>query len=98
MDTALPPKFRRVLISCHRFVQAQRNGGFEIKPPLIGVLIRLLHNGFFYFAAVWQAFYFRISEPISAPPMIKIAPNICKGSILSWRSIAENTTADSGSI
>ena len=51
MNTAiLPPIGYRVPVGHHWFVQAQRNGGSEIqKPPfLIGVLIGLLDDDFFF--------------------------------------------------
>ena len=52
-----------VISSC----KTQRNGGFEIKPPFpIGVLKRLLHDGFFSFAVVRQVqFYLLLMRCVS---------------------------------
>ena len=36
-------------------------------------------------------------SPSIAPPMISTAPMICIGSIVSFKKITENNTADSGS-
>ena len=52
----LPPKATELAYSRHSFVKGIRNGGLDFsKPPFpIGVLIGLLHDGFFSFAVVRQ--------------------------------------------
>ena len=56
MDTAIPPRYRRNPISRHLFVKGTKNGGFDFSKPSfpLGVLIGLLHDGFFSFAVVRQ--------------------------------------------
>ena len=56
IDTAIPPRYRRNLISRHWFVRNTKKRRLRFsKPPFqMGVSIELLYDGFFSFAVVRQ--------------------------------------------
>ena len=58
IDTAIPPRYRRNLISRHWFVRNTKKRRLRFsKPPFqMGVSIELLYDGFFSFAVVRQIF------------------------------------------
>ena len=79
-----------VISSC----KMQRNGGFEIKPPFpIGVLKRLLYDGFFSFAVVRQVqFYLLLMRCVSLSlGKLSVVNRIVKGSVqfLARRIVAD---------
>ena len=73
MDTVRQPPFGyRVPASRHWFVQAQRNGGSEIKAAVSNGRVKwLLYDGFFSFAVIRQL-SFHISDSINRVSAISL--------------------------
>ena len=77
MDTAIPPRYRRNPISRHSFVREtkkRRLRFFKAAVFQMGVLIGLLHDGFFSFAVVRQFLSFCI---IKFNSRRNLTTNIC---------------------